>query len=325
MRKIATLSFLFCLILLMSSILTVYAQTSLDVTILTSRQSYSRGDVVNISGSLLLNDQPTTGLIGLLLVDANGNTVTTRTIQSGIVTNLQGEIATAYLSDQASNHLTSASAGGLAYFTITVVNKDTVPRDLLAIVSVYDNDGVPISSGSTMQKQVPSGGRLTTTVSVAIPSWAASGSAYAYGELFSNWPNQGGSPLAQETPIPFTLNGIIQGSNQPSTSSGNQGSYELTFRLSAKAFIGQNNIYISSTSSGLTASNILSYYVNQAGDFNGDGALDFNDLVAFANNWIEYYNDQPWNRITDINKDGTVDFNDLISFANAWILYYNGT
>lgn len=71
----------------------------------------------------------------------------------------------------------------------------------------------------------------------------------------------------------------------------------------------------------MVASNIASFKVNQPGDFNGDGAIDFNDLIGFANAWIAYNSNQPFDHIADLNNDGKADFNDLILFANAWIVY----
>ncbi len=322
MKKTIILPLLFCFLIL-SSILTASAESTLSITITTDKQTYGRGDVVSVSGALTADTHPANGLVGILLVDANGRIMAVRTVRAGSVNNQLGEITAAYLSDPSANHLTSALAGSLAYFTITVFNRDNIPRDLLAMVSVYDDNGVPLTSGSTMQIQVPSNGQITATVSVALPSRAAAGPAYAYGELYSGLPNQGGYPLSQEVSIPFTMTGTIQGTNQPSTSSGSQGSYAFAFKLPPMAATGSYSGYVSSYSDGLRASNIVSFNVVQPADFNGDGVLDFNDLVAFANNWIAYYNGQSWSHMADLNNDGTIDFNDLIAFANAWIIYYS--
>ncbi len=322
MKKTKILPFLFCL-LIISSILTVNAQTTLNITITTDKQSYNRGDVVSISGALTSGSQTATGLVGLLLKDPSNNELSLRTISAGTVTNQPGAITTVFLSDVHGNPVSSAATGSSAYFTITVVNKDSAPRDLYAFVSIYDNNGIPISSGFVYQQQVASNGQLTGTVPIPIPSWAAAGNAYVYGELFSNFPDQGGIPLAQEMSTQYTLTGIVQGSNQPSTSSGSQGSYAIAFKLPARAAIGTYNAYVSSTSSNLIASNIASFTLKQPGDFNGDGVIDFNDLIGFANAWIAYYNNQAWSTGADLNNDGKVDFNDLILFANAWIVYYS--
>lgn len=48
------------------------------------------------------------------------------------------------------------------------------------------------------------------------------------------------------------------------------------------------------------------------GDWNEDGVIDFNDLLAFLND----YNAQT--ECSDVNADGTVDFNDLLEFLNRY-------
>jgi hypothetical protein len=322
MKKTEILPFLF-LVLIISSILTVNAQSTLNVTISTDKSSYNRGDVVSVSGALTFNGQAATGLVGLLLKDSTSNPISIRTISAGSVNSPPGIVTTVFLSDVHGNPMSSASTGSLAYFTVTVVNKDSIPRDLYAFISAYDNNGIPISTGFVFQQLIAVNGQLTGTVSVPMPSWAAAGNAYVYGELFSNLPDQGGVPLAQEISNQYTITGVVRGSNQPSTSSGSQGSYATAFKLQTRAPTGTYNIHVSSSSNGLVASNIASFIVKQPADFNGDGIIDFNDLIGFANNWIAYYNNQAWSAAADLNKDGIIDFNDLISFANAWITYYS--
>jgi len=59
-----------------------------------------------------------------------------------------------------------------------------------------------------------------------------------------------------------------------------------------------------------------------------DGVVNFEDLVYFANAWIEYYEPShllnPYADITGPNglPDGKIDFYDLVAFANGWIAYY---
>jgi hypothetical protein len=322
MKKSTIISFFFCLMIL-STLLTVNAQTSIELTISTAQQSYNRGDVVTVSGKLLSANQTVTGLIGIAVVNTQGEKLVIRTVATGTITNPKGAITSAYLSDQTGDELTSVIAGESAYFTISVTNTDSIPRDLLAAINVYDNNGVPISSGSIKHIAIASGDGFTATLPVKIPSGVAGGSAYAYAGIYSEWPNQGGYPLAPEVSIPFTLTGTTIGSNQLSTSSGNQGTYELSFKLPNKATIGQDTIYVTSRFNGLSTSNMASFTVKQPGDANEDGVLDFNDLVLFANSWIAYYEDRPWNQIFDFNKDSKLDFNDLVEFANAWIIYYS--
>jgi hypothetical protein len=49
-----------------------------------------------------------------------------------------------------------------------------------------------------------------------------------------------------------------------------------------------------------------------AGDWNGDGVVDFNDLLAYLN---DYNAAAPR---ADVNGDGIVDFNDLLEFLNLY-------
>jgi len=213
------------------------------------------------------------------------------------------------------------SSGDLAFFTIRVINNDLTPRDLVAIVTVYDANGVPLSMGGIKHPQVPPDTGFTSTVSLEIPLSAAGGQAYAYGELFSNWPNQGGYPLAPETPLLFTIDAPTHGTGQHSISIGSQGSYSLSFRLPPTATLGQDDIYVISSVNGVSASNLAYFYVKQIGDFNADNRLDFRDLLFFTGNWIAYYNGQIWDPKIDLNNDGKVNFNDLMIFTNAWIIY----
>lgn len=51
--------------------------------------------------------------------------------------------------------------------------------------------------------------------------------------------------------------------------------------------------------------------VSDSADFDGDGTVDFNDLLSFLN---DYNAGLPR---ADLNRDGTVDFNDLLAFLDA--------
>jgi uncharacterized OB-fold protein len=316
-------SFFFCLIIL-STTLIVNAQPSIAINVSPTKQSYNRCDVVTVGGELLFANQPVNGLVGITMVNAQGDVIVMRTVSAGTVSNPLGSITSACLSDQLGNKLTSATTGQLVSFTINVINNDSETKDLCAVVSVYDNNGVPVSYASTKFYTVSSGAERSATLSFIIPSGAAGGPAYAYVGLYSNWPIQGGYPLAPETSIPFTLIGTKQGSNQPSTSHGNQGSYELSFKLPSRAVLGQTTVYVASSINGLMASGMTLFTVKQLGDFNGDGILDFRDTMFLVENWLAYYKGQPWNPIVDLNNDSFLDFEDLLLYTNAYIQYHNG-
>jgi hypothetical protein len=51
------------------------------------------------------------------------------------------------------------------------------------------------------------------------------------------------------------------------------------------------------------------------GDFNGDCAVDFDDLMIFAMAYGATLSDENWNLVCDIAPDGVIDFDDLMIFA----------
>jgi hypothetical protein len=55
-----------------------------------------------------------------------------------------------------------------------------------------------------------------------------------------------------------------------------------------------------------------------AGDWNEDGTIDFNDLLAFLNDYNANANQACPNSCVDLNGDGAVDFNDFLEFLNRY-------
>ena len=52
-----------------------------------------------------------------------------------------------------------------------------------------------------------------------------------------------------------------------------------------------------------------------AGDFDGDGIVNFDDFLAFAAHFGLISENPDWNPIFDLNADGRVDFDDFLIFA----------
>jgi len=56
-------------------------------------------------------------------------------------------------------------------------------------------------------------------------------------------------------------------------------------------------------------------------DFNGDGKVDFNDVILFVDAYISFNHGQQYNHACDLNGDGKIDFTDVTLFINAYIAY----
>ncbi|MCZ6632392.1 MAG: hypothetical protein O7G87_03240 [bacterium] len=56
----------------------------------------------------------------------------------------------------------------------------------------------------------------------------------------------------------------------------------------------------------------------EAADFSGDGTVDFNDFLFFAQNFGKSSDDSDFNARIDITQDGKVDFADFLAFAQQF-------
>jgi hypothetical protein len=54
-------------------------------------------------------------------------------------------------------------------------------------------------------------------------------------------------------------------------------------------------------------------------DLDNDGAVDFNDLAVFADNWTGTCSARDWCGGCDLNSSGKVDFRDLLNLVNHWL------
>lgn len=304
-------------------ILPVNAST-LNLTVTTSKQTYNRYDEVQISGLLTLDNLTfSSGLVAIHVVDSRDNNYVIRTVNTGQnpMENPLAEVISCYLSDASGNPVSSAENGKLAYFTITVSNYDTVPRTILTTINVYDNKNMVLDV-SAFNKQFAGRETFSFTISVAIPSAAASGKATAFVNVYTTWPKNGGYALSPEKAFHFDI--ITSGGTPPTTPSGNQGTYTLKYRLQKRATLETHAVYVTSQSYGLTASNTCSFSVVQPGDMDNDGDLDAIDTSAYVKAYIAYWSQQPWNPLADIDKDGDVDSNDTAAYVRAYMIYWSG-
>ena len=54
-------------------------------------------------------------------------------------------------------------------------------------------------------------------------------------------------------------------------------------------------------------------------DFNGDGIIDWDEFVMFADAWLRDTNDPNWNPHCDLNNDHHVNYVDFAFFAKEWL------
>jgi hypothetical protein len=310
--------------LILSSTLLLVRASAPNLTVTSNKQSYNRYDQVQISGMLTLGGSPITdSLIAIQVVDSYGDYTVTRVVNTGQnpQTPLLAEVNSVYSSDLSGNPVSTVTKNGLAYFKATVSNYDLTSRTILVTLNIYDSSNVVLDQVSA---EIPIPGRDTTSfiISAFMPPGAVSGTAVVFADAYTAWPNTGGVPYCPE--ISATFNIESPGGSPPSTPSGNQGAYNLIFKLPQRAPVGSYTVYTNSAHDGTAALQSTVFTVVQPGDFNGDAILDFSDTTAYVKNYIKYNAQQTWDPIADLNHDGIVDFADTTLYVKAYIIYWSG-
>ncbi len=326
MKKIYPILFF---VLILASVLIVNA-TTITITLTTNRTSYARLDNMTVSGSLSMDDQPVTkGLVAIQIDKPNGDPLVVRTVNTGVnptypdpVDNpdFLGQVLNLYPSDIQRNPVSNFNTGGTSYFTLTVQNIDNDPRYLYAVVNVYDNNNIPIGI-AIAEGEFAASSQSTITCGIPIPTWATPGRATAFAAIYTLMPRTGGRPFSLEASTTFTINGV-QGNPPPTSQSGSQGNYILTFQIPPKCPIGTYNVYTSVAYRGIPDTESTSIQIHQPGDLDGNGTVDFDDLLTFVDGYIAYttppYTLDPK---CDFDHNGVIDFDDVLSFVDAYIQY----
>lgn len=319
--KISKLSPLFCLFILTCANI-VDATPNLILKCTTDKPFYSRRELVHVYGNLTLGNLPVTnGLVSILVKNPNGNYILIRTVNTG--TNPQNplvEVRSVYLCDLNGNPKPEVTKGSLAYFKTTLSNYDVVTHNVLATIDLYDKNNTVLCLVSS---NLPIPARSTTSfiISAGIPSWASSGTATVFASVLTDWPENGGTPYCPEMSASFTIADRPEGSKL-CTPNGNQGNYNLTFRLPPRCPVGTYVVYSTSRYNGITALNSVTFLVKQPGDFDGDGDVDYKDIFIFIDTYIAYWAQNPWNNEADLDYDGDVDYLDVFAFVDAYIRYW---
>jgi hypothetical protein len=349
MRKIIAASLLIA-IALVSMIAIVHAQgvsgSTVTFTANTDQSQYSVYSQVTFNESMAYNNvqatnYPSDGLVGVQMTDPNGNTMVIRTLRTGTTTpySIPAKVSQAYLSNSQGNQIGSisipSSSNNNPYFYFNVVNNLQTQQTVLVTLNVFDSNGVPILVTYQQLTLAPSGSS-ENILEFAIPSWTHFGTAYAYVNVYSNWPSQGGYPLGIEYPFTFTITGgtAFQGT-PPTTTTVNSGPthyFEMMFRMPkdpnnalnpADGVIGTYTIYSSTSYSSTHGFQTTTFQYLLLGDLNGDGVINFSDITSLVSMYIAYYEDHIYYVQIDFSHQGTISFNDITDFVSYYIQYWS--
>jgi hypothetical protein len=312
---------LFC-ILLFSLISTVSASTY-SFTVTTDSSTIFRFFDLTISGTLAKDGSPfSSSLLAIQIKSPDEGNLALRTVNTGA--NPAGspivQVNSVFHCDSNGNPTSDVQKGVLAYYRITVYNNAYEPKPLVTALSLYDNENVLLAS-KTAESTIAARSTTTYTWSMPIPSWAASGRALAYASAYRAFPEEWGTPYCPEQYHVFTIGGI-QGANPQITGNGNQGNYNLNFKIPPKCMLGTYYVRASAAPDGLTQTASTLFDVKQLGDFDDNGTVDLNDITSFIDAYIAYWQELPYDERADFDSNESVDLNDITAFIDAYIVYW---
>jgi len=64
------------------------------------------------------------------------------------------------------------------------------------------------------------------------------------------------------------------------------------------------------------------YEVTYVGDFDGDGDVDYDDIVYFVDAYIKYWSGEGKDPLCDFDSDCDIDYDDILTFVSAYIDYW---
>lgn len=300
--------------------------TNVTLSLTTNNKAYYSFNPFTVSGLLQSNGASASdGLVGLEIQDSAGKILVIRTLRTGTSTpsSLSCQISSAYLSDMSGNPQNSIQTGALGYFTVDLVNNADVVQTMLVTINLYDNDGIPIGQISE-QCSLLANTSGVAILSIQIPTYARSGIAYGFADVYSDWPSNDGVPLGLEQAFQFTILNGLSSIGSILSSNSNQGTYSLTFRLPTMGPANDNYTVYASTSYAGSITTESTKFNCEFGDFTSSGTVDSTDFFIFTNSFISYSNgNSNYNPLCDMNQDGKIDSQDFFAFLNCYIAYWS--
>jgi hypothetical protein len=312
----------------------VHASPALTLTVTTDKPEYYPNENVTIYGNLTVDETPVTdGLVAIQVKNPSGQTLMFRTEITGTPPSITPYVAVRSIipCNSTGGPKDSFGRGTLAYFKLIVTNYDIDPRRALMTVSTYYSDNVPFCYSSFECELVE---KTTTSIifCLPIPQDATLGNSTAYGNAYSDLPENGGWPYCTEKSTTFLITSegfslsptMSEQTNQLATTLQLEGNYNTTFKLSWETGAGDYAIYATSRYYGEEIFTNTTFSVKLQGDFDGDGDVDFTDLFVtmIGTYYYNYWNEGTYDPKADFDGDGDIDFTDLFIYMIG-TYYYN--
>jgi len=302
------------------------APPQLNLTLNTNKNNYYWGERIIVNGILTGNGYPILdALVPLEIQDPRGKLLVARTFQtSNISVSCPLQITVFTPCDSGGSPQESFSVGSFAYFKVTVENTGSSSLNALVLVNPYDASNVSLGV-IWLTIAVPAGGTGTMVKGLPLDNApyvipATSGNATANASVWTNFVENGGTPLSLENETTFTITGTPQGHPtfmNPPQNGTYQTNLGIQFRKGAydSGLPPNYTINVAATYLGNNATQSKQIQITIGGDIDKNGQVDLGDLVILANAYDSKPGSPNWNPAADIDGNGQVDLGDLVILA----------
>jgi len=296
----------------------IHANPSLTLTVNTDKQIYNAGEKVAINGTLTSNGVPIpNSIVAIEIRDRADLPFTFRTRPTG-TTNKNWDVNYTELfpCDSNGNPKYSFTIGATLWIRFTVKNYDNVSHNVLTAISFYDAANVPLGAWYPYRGSIGPGQSITMVfMADKIPNNAKPGNAAIYGNLYSDFPKNGGFPYCLEKSVAFTITTTTSStlnSEKEVYTTSTEAMYNLTFKLaSTDVRVGNYTIYVSAQYQNETTTNTATFQAVLMGDLNNDLKVDMIDIGIVCLAYGSKPGDPNWNPIADLNGDEKIDMIDI--------------
>ena len=229
--------------------------SQVGINVATNQNSYYLGQTVNLFGNFTQLGQPVSnGTVGVAVYDSSGQPVVFRTIKTGSASPPRYAVSFVNLipCDETGTAQSSFLPGQTLYVEVTFQNNDVVGHFVMVPITVFDANGVPLMAQPDSYGTLAPGSTGAMLFMVAaIPSWAQPGNATLVASIFSDYPQNGGTPYCEEDSVNFEINRNPEVNYSTPTSTSVQtpnGTFASSFKLSPQSRPGSYAVDVSAQS-----------------------------------------------------------------------------
>ncbi len=281
----------------------------LIMTAKTDKETYLLRQKVTIEGNITQDGSPATDLVVIIQAeDPRDRRVAYRTLTIGNPTEMWPvNITNLFLMDMASKPINTAKIGTLIQAGMTIDNWQSTEREVLATITVFDANMVPLQAGVWSGRIDPLQ-QASPRFSISIEEWACSGKALIIGNVYSGEPKRGGMAYAVEKTAYFCISRTQQGLLEypelpPPPPQTTPGAFSTYIRLPPDPREGQYKLYLTSQASPTAKATTTA-------TFNVQSTSGYPPQASFA-----YWPAAPYENMTvtfDASSSTAEGFNDTI-------------